>query len=130
MVSALSLNYILRFQWWEWLGYGLFMFYFFTAGIGPAVLGYCLGRWTPFYVRVIPLLVILPECVLWSKELGSFFEIVVLGSWIYAYFCRRGLKRKAEDRDVAYEDLLHIDWIIVAIAPILIPLIQSVLNDW
>jgi len=126
-----TFNDIFHYQLMNWLTSGVIIFYVFTAGIGPALLGYCLGRWMPFYVRVIPLLFILWVCVGTGKySPGHGSEFLAIGNLIYAYFCRRGLKRKAEDRNIAYEDLLHIDWIIVVIATILIPLIQSVLSDW
>ena|GEM_PF-6453343 len=111
---------------------GFILCYFlFPIVIGPAVLGYCFGRWTPFYVRVIPLLFILWVCVQVGKTPpGHLVEIYAIGNLIYAYFCRRGLKRKAEKRNVAFEDLSHFDWIIAVIATFLIPLIQSALSDW
>jgi hypothetical protein len=122
------LNYLPYFQLQGWLVLGLPLFYLFALGSIPAVLGYCLGRWMPFYVRVIPLLVILWVCVQVGRTPpGHLVEIYAIGNLGYAYFCRRGLKRKAEKLNVAFEDLPHFDWITAVIATFLIPLI---LLDW
>jgi len=122
------LHYLPYFQLQGWLMLGLSLFYLVALGSIPAVLGYCFGRWTPFYIRAIPLLFILWVCVQVNKTpLGHLVETYLIGNLIYAYFCRRGLKRKAEDRNIAFEELLHVDWIAIVIATILIPLI---LWDW
>ena len=119
MVSMHAVDYFIQLQSW------LFMFYFFTAGIGSAVLGYCLGRWVPVYIRLIPWLVILPMCAYWGRDSCPLLELCILGNLTYAYFCRRGLKRKAEDRGIAFEDLPHFDWIIVVAATILMFLLSA-----
>ena len=114
-----SLDYILRFQLRDWLTHGLTVFYVFTVGIGPAILGYCLGRWMPFYIRVIPLFVILPVGVWWVMDSNHWIEFYILGNLIYAYFCTRGLKRKAETIGTEFWKLSHFDWLIVVIGTIL-----------
>ena len=87
--------------------------------IGPAILGYCLGRWTPLYIRIIPLPFILRLSMLWISTPGHLLEIYATGSWVYAYFCYRGLKRRAEDRDVGFWKVSPFDWLAVVIAIIL-----------
>ena len=114
-----SLQYIWRYELRGWIEGGVGAFYFMTAGIGPALLGYCLGRWTPVYVRAIPLLFIIPAGMWWTLNSDHGFEIYVLGNLLYTGFLIRGLMRKARDREVAFWSLHHFDWITVGIATVL-----------
>ena len=114
-----SLQYIWQYELRGWIEVGVGAFYFMTAGIGPALLGYCLGRWAPAYVRAIPLLFILPAGMWWTLNSDHWFEIYVVGNLLYAGFLVRGLIRRARDREVAFWSLHHLDWITIAIATVL-----------
>ena len=62
---------------------GVGAFYWYTLGIGPLLLGYCMGRWAPVYIRAIPLLFIVPAGLWWMLYSDHFFSIYVIGNLIY-----------------------------------------------
>lgn len=113
-----SLHHIWRYELRGWIEGGVGAFYFMTAGIGPALLGYCLGRWTPVYIRAIPLLFILPAGVWWTLNHDHWFEVYTLGNLLYAYSCARGLAQRAKYEQIAFWKLCHVDWILVATATV------------
>ena len=117
--SMRQFDYIIHYQLRDWLVHGLILFYVCTAGLGPAILGYCIGRWGTVFVRGIPLLVILPVGVWWVRNSDHWIEFYVLGNLIYAYFCIRGLKRRAKKDGGEFWSLSHFDWLIVVIATII-----------
>jgi hypothetical protein len=120
-----NLDAIIRYQLRDWLAHGLTLFYVCTAGVGPAVLGYCLGRRASVFVRFIPLLVILPAGVWWVKYSDHWIELYMLGNLIYVFSCVRGLKRRAQKDQIEFWALPHFDWLIVIVATI----IMAVLYD-
>ena len=92
------------------------MFYVYTAGFGPAVLGFLLGRWGPVFLRAIPLLFILPAGIYWIQNSDHFFGIYIIGNVLYTLFLVIGLIMKSHHRNVDFMDLHYFDWIIIAVS--------------
>jgi hypothetical protein len=117
--------YIWHHELREWIEGGVGAFYVFTFGIGPALFGYCFGRWIPVYVRAIPLLFMLPAGIWWVQYADHGFNIYIIGNVLYTAFLILGLMQRAKDRKVTFWSLHHFDWIIMAIATLLISMVYQ-----
>jgi hypothetical protein len=117
------LEHILLYDLRDSIEGGVLAFYFLTAGIGPSLLGYFLGRWAPVYLRALPIPFILSAGVYWTLNSDHWFEIYILGNLLYVSFLIRGLKRRAHDNEVRFWSLPHFDWIAIGLGTIIMMLL-------
>jgi hypothetical protein len=113
------LEYIWHYELRDWVQGGTAAFYFFTFGLGPAIVGYICGRWMPLWVRVLPLFVLLPAGVWWVLNHDHGFGLYSIGNLLYSYSCIRGLSRRAKHDEIPFWKCRHVDWIIVGAATVI-----------
>ena len=109
-----KLEYIWRYELRDWIEGGVMAFYAFTFGIGPAILGFCAGRWFPLWLRLVPLLFILPAGAWWVMHSDHFFSIYLLGNTLYATGVVVGLLRRAKKQEERFWGYAHVDWMTIA----------------
>ena len=100
-------------------------FYILTFGFGPALAGYVCGRWTPAYVRALPLLVVLMCGYFWTRYSAHAFAHYVFGNTLYVVFTIAALSRRAKKMEVRFWSLNHFDWITALIATALMMLVYT-----